>query len=364
MNPNYQGNMVLIVDDNLTNLRVLVDALSEEGFNVAVAKSGERALNQLEEVLPDLILLDVRMPAGIDGFETCRRIKANQRTSGIPVIFMTALSDTVDKVNGFEVGGVDYITKPFQVEEVLVRIQTHLTIRQLQQQLRQEILTKDKFLSIIAHDLKNPLISFLSFAKILDNLPKMKPDEVHSLTQQFRELAENLFTLLENLLTWSRLQNGQITPTPQALPLANLVQRNLDIIALSAQNKHILLRNLIDDPVAIYADLNMIDTVVRNLLTNALKFTESGGEIDVSAFQDETTVSVMIADTGIGIPENKISDLFRIDVSFQRQGTANEKGTGLGLVLCKEFIEKNTGTIRVESEVGKGTTFTVCLPKA
>ena len=189
MNANHQGKMVLIVDDNLTNLRVLVDALSEDGFNVAVAKSGERALAQLAEILPDLILLDVRMPAGIDGFETCRRLKALEETRDIPVIFMTALSDPVDKVRGFELGGVDYITKPLHVEEVLARVQTHLTLRQLQQQLRQEILTKDKFFSMIAHDLKNPLVSFLSFAKILDNIQNMRTEEVHFLTQQFRELA-------------------------------------------------------------------------------------------------------------------------------------------------------------------------------
>lgn len=363
MKANHQGKMVLIVDDNLTNLRVLVDALSEEGFNVSVAKSGERALAQLEEVLPELILLDVRMPAGIDGFETCRRLKAQEKSQDIPVIFMTALSDTVDKVRGFEVGGVDYITKPFQVEEVLVRVQTHLSLRQLQQQLREEIVTKDKFFSIIAHDLKNPLISFLSFAKILDNLPNMEADEVHTLSQQFRDLAQNLFALLQNLLTWARLQNGQMLPVPQALPLQGLVQRNIETIAVSAQNKQILLHNLIDDTIEVYADLNMLDAVVRNLLMNALKFTKVGGKIDVSASQNDTTVSLAVVDTGIGIPEDKISDIFRIDKPFQREGTANEKGTGLGLILCKEFIEKNQGSIRVESQVGGGTTFTICLPR-
>ena len=364
MNAKHQGKMVLIVDDNLTNLRVLVDALSEDGFNVAVAKSGERALAQLAEILPDLILLDVRMPAGIDGFETCRRLKALEETRDIPVIFMTALSDPVDKVRGFKLGGVDYITKPLHVEEVLARVQTHLTMRQLRQQLRQEILTKDKFFSMIAHDLKNPLVSFLSFAKILDNIQNMRTEEVHFLTQQFRELAKNLFALLENLLTWSRLQNDQILPVPQVLPLKSLVQRNLDLLASSATHKQILLRNLVYESVKIYADLNMIDTVVRNLLTNALKFTNAGGKIDVSASQDTTTVSVTVADTGIGIPEDKIPLLFRIDAQFQREGTANEKGTGLGLILCKEFIEKNKGKIHVESQVGEGTSFTFWLPKA
>ena len=166
------------------------------------------------------------------------------------------------------------------------------------------------------------------------------------------------------MLTWSRLQNDQILPVPQALPLKSLVQRNLDLLASSATHKQILLRNLVYESVKIYADLNMIDTVVRNLLTNALKFTNAGGKIDVSASQDTTTVSVTVADTGIGIPEDKIPLLFRIDAQFQREGTANEKGTGLGLILCKEFIEKNKGKIHVESQVGEGTSFTFCLPKA
>jgi len=127
---------VLIVDDDPTNLNVLVDTLIDEGFIVSVAKSGEGALNQVEEVNPDIILLDVRMP-GIDGFETCRRLKANDTTKEIPVIFMTALADTMDKVKGFEVGGVDYITKPFQHEEVLARVKAHLTIVHQQRQLRE-----------------------------------------------------------------------------------------------------------------------------------------------------------------------------------------------------------------------------------
>lgn len=123
------------------------------------------------------------------------------------------------------------------------------------------------------------------------------------------------------------------------------------------------MHNLIDDTIEVYADLNMLDAVVRNLLMNALKFTKVGGKIDVSASQNDTTVSLAVVDTGIGIPEDKISDIFRIDKPFQREGTANEKGTGLGLILCKEFIEKNQGSIRVESQVGGGTTFTICLPR-
>ena len=361
---------VLIVDDNVENLQVLLAYLNNSGYKLLVAENGENALRQLEHVHPDLILLDVLMP-GIDGFETCRRLKANPATREIPVIFVTALNEPEHKLKGFEFGGIDYITKPFQVEEVLARVHAHVTVRKLQRELRQKNAeleelnaSKDKFFSILAHDLKNPLIGFLSFAKFMEEgFAEWGKEQIQELAQQFREAAENLFALLENLLTWSRIQQGGIEYIPQDFPLGIVVVRNIDLLMPNARQKQLTLTNRVPELMPVDADLNMLDTIVRNLLSNAIKFTASGGTVEIAATHDEQTVTVTVRDTGIGIPAEKLPNLFRIDAKCQRAGTAGEKGTGLGLILCKEFVEKNGGRIWVASEVDQGTTFAFTLPK-
>ena len=391
-NTPFQNAVILIVDDESENSNVLFDALQAARFRVLVAPDGELALRQSAAALPDLILLDVMMP-GLDGFEVCRRLKANAATSAIPVIFMTVLAEASDKVRAFAAGGVDYITKPIQIAEVLARVQAHLTIRRQQQHLQQQHArlqqqharlrqqhaeieaqreqlrdlnaTKDKFVAILAHDLKNPLIAFLSFGKFLDQmLAEGEIEELTTMTGHFREEAQNLYALLDNLLTWAQLQQGRSTPLPQEIPLGTIVSQNLELAQLQALQKQITLTNLIQDKMVVFGDIHMIDTIVRNLLSNALKFTRAGGGVELSATQDAQTVTVMVTDAGIGIPPEKLANLFRIDVKCQRPGTAGEKGTGLGLILCKEFVERNGGRIWVESAVGKGTTVYFTLPAA
>jgi signal transduction histidine kinase len=371
-----EQSTILVVDDNPTNLKVLLDSLKELGFKTLVARSGEAAIRQVEYAKPDVILLDVMMP-GIDGFETCRRLKTDAATKDIPVIFMTALTETVDKLKGFEVGGVDYITKPLQHEEVLARVNAHLTIRKLQQQLQMQNMllqkknaqleelnaSKDKFFSIIAHDLRSPLSGLLAVSYLLaDEFDKCSKDESREMINLLQNDVKNLYKLLENLLTWSRLQRGMMEFQPQSIDLNELISRNIFLFAPNAEQKNIILNSLVQEKLMAYADVNMVDTIIRNVLSNALKFTDSGGKIDVSATQGDQFVEISVSDTGVGIHEENLSKLFRIDVRYQKKGTAGEQGTGLGLNLCKELIRKNGGRIWVESEVGKGTMFTFTLP--
>jgi two-component system sensor histidine kinase/response regulator len=329
-----QTGTILIVDDNPTNLGVLFSSLTQVGFKVLVAEDGEKALAQVERTQPHVILLDILMP-GIDGFETCHRLKRLEASAEIPVIFMTALSDTVDKIKGFEAGGVDYITKPFQQEEVLARVKAHLTIRQLQQQLQQqndllarqnELLaekntqlealnvSKDKFFSIIAHDLRSPFTGFLGLTQfIVENIEEWEREKIKDITTKLHESAENLYALLGNLLTWSRIQRGIIEYEPQPFNLTTIVARNIELFTRNARQKQITLTQDLAAHLAVYADVQMIDTVVRNLLSNALKFTQPGGAITVSAIVRETDVQISVSDTGIGIPDKQIPNLFRID---------------------------------------------------
>lgn len=369
--PSAKGT-VLIVDDNSTYLAVLSDYLNADGFETLTAQDGENAIRRAEQELPDIILLDILMP-GLDGIEICRRLKAQAVTREIPVIFMTAMADMNDKLKAFNAGGVDYITKPLQLPEVLVRINVHLTLKRQQQhiqkqnvQLQQLNHDKDRFFSIIAHDLRGSLNSLRDLTRItaedfeIYSLPKLKD----VIRVQF-ETTDNLSKLLENLLMWARIQQGMIEYQPQKLDLGNVIDWNIQLAILKAKQKQISLTTTVERKTyIIYADFNMIDTIVRNLLSNALKFTYSGGSIVVAATTDEHNVTMSVADTGLGISAEDISKLFRIDIKYKHLGTDREPGTGLGLILCKEFIEKHGRNIWVESKEGKGSTFYVSFPKA
>ncbi len=360
---------ILVVDDNPTNLRVFLEQLEQAGFRTLVAPSGERALKQIERLQPDLILLDVLMP-GIDGFETCVRLKENAHTRDIPVIFMTALSDTVDKVKGFEVGGVDYITKPFHTEEVIARITTHLTIRRLQQQLQQQNeelralnANKDKFLSVISHDLRSPFSSLRGLIQFTTaNIDGWDKDQIDKILGLLTNSTDNLYALIENLLTWSRIQRGVIEHRPEQIDIQSIVANAVNLFQSMAEQKGIPLTNTVQDSIHAYADAHMIDAVMRNLLSNAVKFTHPGGGIEVGASEAEEQVTVFVKDSGIGLSEENQVKLFRIDQRYKQLGTAREKGTGMGLILCKEFIEKNNGIIWLESDLNTGSTFFFTLP--
>ena len=383
---------LLVVDDTPENLGVLFDYLDLMGFTVLLVQNGENALKQAEENLPDLVLLDIMMPV-LDGFEICQRLKANDKTKDIPVIFMTALTDTTDKVRGFQVGGVDYITKPFQHEEVVARIQTHLTLRKLQQELQKkntileqyvEMLaektvqldeknsqlqeanaSKDRFFSIISHDLRAPFVGLLGLTQLItDEFDTYEREQLKSIMLKLRKSSESMYALLENLLTWSRIQRGLIEHQPLPLDLQDLVKKNFYLLHSNAGQKQITLSHTIPDQIRVYADEKMVDTVLRNLLSNALKFTYCGGNVHVSVMEEsDDMLSIAVTDTGIGMNEENLAKLFRIDAKFTRTGTADEHGTGLGLILCKEFVERNGGRIEVESEVEKGTTFRFTLPR-
>jgi two-component system sensor histidine kinase/response regulator len=374
---NASEGVILVVDDDPDNLGVLFDYLDSVGFKVLLVQNSENALIQAEIKKPDIILLDILMP-GLDGFETCRRLKENDKTRDIPVIFMTALSDTTNKVKGFKMGAVDYITKPFQQEEVLARVNTHLTIRKLQQQLeaKNALLeeqveqlselnaSKDKFISMISHDLQSPFSSLRGLIQFTaENLEGYNKSELGNIMDLLGNSTDNLYALIENLLTWSRIQRGVLEHCPQRIDIRDIVTQNINLFTQNAEDKQITLRNLIEEMTAVYADFNMVNAVVRNLLSNALKFTKSGGKVEFSAKQNGEYVEVSVTDTGIGIGKEHLSKLFRIDARYKRLGTAREKGTGLGLILCKEFIEKHGGTIWIESEVDQGSTVKFTLPR-
>jgi signal transduction histidine kinase len=364
-----QKATILVVDDSHVNLKVLIDYLTHANFRVLVATQGLTALQQAQRLPPDLILMDVMMPE-MDGFETCRRLKALDETREVPVIFMTALSEINNKARAFEAGAVDYVTKPFQQEEVLMRINTHLTLqrqkkelRQLNEQLAELNAAKNRFFSIIAHDLKGAFTPLLSYSQLLiESVELDNFQDIKQVAYGLQSATRSTFKLLENLLSWARLQSGMVELQPRLLDLCGLVEETLQFLQTTAQQKEISLSHAVDPEILAYADPNMVSTVLRNLISNALKFTYPGGSVAVSAHPHGDMVELVVADTGIGINSDYLTRLFRIDQSYRRAGTDNEKGTGLGLILCKELIEKNGGRIWAESQENQGASLHFTLP--
>jgi signal transduction histidine kinase len=356
---------ILIVDDVPANLKVLSEILKEVGYKVRPVPNGLLALQVAEKEKPDLILLDIMMP-DLDGYEVCRRIKQNMELCEIPIIFISALNETDDVVKALRYGGVDYITKPFKSEEVIARVGTHIKLHHQSIELRKLNITKDRFFSIIAHDLRGPMGGFMGLTDILaDQLKIMSMDDIQKYLDSMRKTSSNLFRLLENLLQWAQMQQGAIPFNPDYLPLLPVVLDCIEIIRDAATLKKLDIEYSIPDQLKVYTDNQVLHSILRNHISNAVKFTPKHGKVFISASSmNEKGVEIKIKDSGIGMSPTMIESLFRIDKHTGRPGTEGEPSTGLGLLLSKEFIDKHGGNIRVESEVGKGSTFTITIPNA
>ncbi|GAB4314331.1 MAG: hybrid sensor histidine kinase/response regulator [Bacteroidales bacterium] len=358
---------ILIVDDNKDNILVLGLALKEKDYNLTVAFNGPDALEILESTPVDLVLLDVMMP-GMDGFEVCRRIKANEKLREVPVIFITALNDTENIVRGFEAGGIDYLTKPFKKRELFARVETQLKIRRQQRQLeeqarelKQTMMSRDKLYSIIAHDLRSPLANIKSILMALDS-DLIEPENFRQLIGMLRNTTNETYDLLENLLLWSRRQSAMMKPDFSEADINEIAEKTLHVLQPVAESKKISLVLDTRNAGRHTVDKNMISTILRNLTSNAIKFTPEGGTITISCSTVKDALQIKVADTGIGMSREDCKKLLNPHEHFTTKGTANEKGAGLGFQLVQEFVSAHNGKLEVDSERGKGTTFTITIP--
>ncbi|MCB1144674.1 MAG: hybrid sensor histidine kinase/response regulator [Leptospiraceae bacterium] len=351
---------ILIVDDESKNVQLLANLLTGESYEIEAAMSGEEALDWLNERPFDLILMDVMMP-GMNGYEVCRKIKENSNLSSIPIIFLTARTETEDIVRGFEAGAVDYVTKPFRTTELLSRVKTHMKIQWQHKELEELNATKDKFFSIIAHDLKSPFITLFNMIELMKDMPLLENPEFQELLNSIREEGNRTFQLLTNLLEWAKTQRNLIEFQPGPLPISETIRSTVNVLQDMADPKNIRIQlNLPEPEFLINGDGNMVSTIFRNLINNAIKFTRPGGLIKVSyRILEDKKVEFLIQDSGIGISEKNIDKLFRIDKKVLVNGTNGEKGTGLGLNLCKEFMNMHNGSISVSSREGEGSTFSI-----
>ncbi len=364
----HTKDTLLIVDDMPDNVTLLRRSLSEAGFKVLVANNGEVGIRTAEYARPDLILLDVMMP-DIDGFEVCRILKSRETTQKIPIIFMTALTDTIDKVKGFQLGAEDYVTKPIQHEEVLARINTHLKLRKQQIQIQQqnEILQQrnqelDMFAHMVAHDLKNPLNGIIMIADILKQTlsPEAYPS-ARSLRQVdiLDRTSRRMMDIISALLTLAGVSNQKPLQL-QPVDTSNLLQQML----------HTRLAHMVTDYQAqfelpstwpeIYSYADWLEEVWANYLSNALKYGGTPPKVSVGAeCLDSGQIQFWVQDNGQGLTKEEQQSLF---VPFTRLHAHQCEGHGLGLAIVKQIVEKLGGKVGVESELGVGTRFYFTLP--
>jgi len=364
--------VILIVDDEQNYLDTITDTLEERNFKIIQALNGKMGIMVAQKFLPDIIITDWEMPE-MNGIEMIQQLKANEQTANIPVIMCTGIMTTSQNLHvALGAGAYDYIRKPIDPIELVARINATLRlsnsykkIHQQAEKLAESNATKDKFFSIIAHDLKNPFTSILGFSNlILGNKSKFSEEDIINFVTQISDSAKNTFKLLENLLTWSRSQTGKLEYYPIVLNINNIVCNSKSLIQYIAQGKNITIEFDVEKNIEVFADENMINTVIRNLLSNAVKYTHKGGKIVLKAVSQNNQLLIEISDNGVGIPPQKIEKLFKISEKVSTLGTENEAGTGLGLLLCKEFVEKNGGKIWVESTQNIGSKFFFTLPLA
>lgn len=362
--------LLLLVDDVPENLKIVGNIFKEANLQIAIASDGEFAIEAAKAQKPDLILLDIMMP-GIDGFEVCKRLKDNQETKDIPILFLTAKNNIEDILKGYEYGAVDYVTKPFNPQELLARVQTHLELKfsreqslKLNEKLKSIILSRDKLLSIIAHDLRAPFNTLIGFSNILsDEVDTLTDEEIKHFINIIKETSNNTYKLLDNLLSWTRLQQGKITIEKTLFNLNEIVQNVCNLLSSTALAKNVNITNEVDPSICMVADENILTTVIRNLISNSIKFTSSDDHIYINAKKEEDSILISIKDTGVGISENVKEKIFTIDGNTSTIGTASEQGSGLGLVLCKELVDLHNGKIWFASVEHIGTTFFIEIPQ-
>jgi two-component system sensor histidine kinase/response regulator len=403
---------ILIVDDMPDNLRLLSAMLTDYGYKVRKAINGDRALRAIQAILPDLILLDVNMP-DMSGYDVCRQLKESDRTRDIPILFISALDDVIDKVTAFDVGGVDYITKPFQIQEVLARIDTHLRLCRLQYrleaqnlQLQQEVSDRiaaqqslealnqtlehrvaertaalqdaneqlrtleanlrqqlNVFLHAVSHDLRNPV---LGTSMVLHNLLNQASDDVtmaRSVLQRMADSNARQLALINSLIDTHAAEIWGIVLHCDRVHLSRLIQDAIaDLQPLLGQFQTQLILDLRPELPPLHADAMQLVRVIQNLVANAIKHNPPGLTLTVQAYPMGDRLFVAVQDDGSGIPAEVQKNLFTL--YFRGQAPRHSAGLGLGLYLCQQIIEAHGGDIGVDSTVGNGSTFWFTLPSA
>ncbi len=360
-NSDENRSLILIVDDTPINLQILGSFLKKYNYRVALSQSGKDAIEFVQNKKIDLILLDIMMPE-MNGFEVCKKLKSNSATKDIPVLFITALTDTTSKLKAFEAGGLDYITKPFLPEEVLARVKVNILRRQYERALIESSQMKSDFVSSVSHELRTPLTSILGFSSTILNDPNMDSATQREFVKIIYDESKRLSRLIENVLSISRIESRTISYNLEPVNINPLIEEVYHSQKILCESKGIKIKyDMENHPTKVNADRDAIKQTLLNLVGNAIKFSNKGGIVKMTLSTNGSFAELRIEDNGLGIPEKDLPRIFEKFYRVHRPGTEIE-GTGLGLPIVKEIVESHQGKIEVYSAEGKGTTFKILLP--
>jgi two-component system sensor histidine kinase/response regulator len=365
VNPTPAAARILVVDDQETNVQVLGNMLGVLGFEIVPVTNGEDALKRLATRPADLVLLDVLMPE-LDGFEVCRRIRAQPALSEIPIIFLSAADDKTFIVRALDAGGVDYVTKPFNQAELVSRVRTHLALKQARDRLRNLAEDKDELLGILAHDLKNHLGGMQMSAQLLhDRARQLSDNRLLKISSNILQASDQMFTFVREFLANAAADRG-LTISLEPVSLAAAADDSVEHHAEAARRKELTIhRDFPPDLPLVLADHVALDQVIDNLLSNAVKFSPQGKSIWLTvATGPDGRAECRVRDEGPGCDESDLAAMFTRYRRLSARPTAGEPSTGLGLSIAKRYAEAMHGELHCESTFGNGATFILRLPFA
>lgn len=360
------GNL-LVVDDTPENLRLLASMLGEKGYEVRPVSSGRQALQAAERLVPELILLDINMPE-MDGYEVCRQLKSREDLREVPVIFLTALTDTADKLKGFAVGGVDYVSKPFQIDEVLARVKVHIALRRAQKQLadnynrlRELETLREKLVHMIVHDMRSPLAVICANLELFGMIAGHTYSEQAGKTLKDAALGvENLVHMTNDLLDVSKMEEGKMTLNREPINLVGLAKQITENFSVMDPSRTITVES--EGSRLVFCDGAIMRRVLQNLLSNAIKHTPDGSPVRITIENKPQCCRVSVIDQGRGVPLESRRKIFEKFGALESRADRKYHSVGLGLAFSRLALEAHGGTIAVDSNEPKGSVFWFELP--
>jgi signal transduction histidine kinase len=367
---------ILIIEDTVTIAELIADILQKENYYTEIAHTGKEAFKLLKTNEFNLILLDLVLP-DIQGIEILKKVRKQYYPETLPVLILSVIKEESKIAKHLDLGANDFLTKPFSElilktkVKNLVQLQLNTlenqqlikTVKENEQQLKRLNTDKDRFIRIIGHDLSSPFNTLLGLSTLLlRKIHKYDKDKIKQNIEIINLTARNTYNLLCDLLLWSKSQAGKLPFEPENIKFNDICNKVVKEKQVQANHKDIKIRYFAPESTLLYADTNMLKTILRNLISNAIKFTHQGGKVEIRAYLDKQSTVINVADNGIGITEDTQRKLWDFANPLTTPGTNKEKGTGLGLLLCKEFVEHHGGEIWVESEPGKGSEFKFSLP--
>jgi signal transduction histidine kinase len=357
--------VILIADDEIDTIELIVEKLEASDIKHKVIRvtNGQILCQMAKKRLPDLIITDWEMPV-MNGIEAIKQLKLDKSTSLIPIIMCTGIMTSSENLQiALESGAVDYIRKPIDPIELIARVKSMLYLSDSLKAVKAEYEKRMKIFQIIAHDLRGPVGGLSQMTEILGK-ESLNDETLHYWYNLMKQTASSTFSLLENLLSWANIQRGTLLPKPEIFDIRRSINEVFNVLSTRLNEKQINFISDVIEPVFVSADFVMVTTILRNLVSNSIKFSHPKKNIRIFVEIEHEFCNVSVADSGVGIKPETIDLLLNNDGFITTYGTENEKGSGLGLSICKEFIELNNGRLTIESEENNGSRFSFSLPLA